>query len=92
MAGGHPLSSADPLGRSVPHGRAGSYWTELLNLIGIGRGVSPASACAERYHGGPDIAWVSFSDAPPVEYGSFWPKAGETTRIRAFVDTVHELR
>ncbi|MEJ8640562.1 hypothetical protein WKI68_02170 [Streptomyces sp. MS1.HAVA.3] len=37
-----------------------------------------------------DRIWVPFSDAPPVEYGFFWPKAGEGARIRACVDTVHE--
>ncbi|WP_406179360.1 hypothetical protein [Streptomyces sp. NBC_01006] len=32
-----------------------------------------------------------FSDAPPVEYGFFWSKAGKSARIRAFVDADHEL-
>ncbi|WP_405680768.1 LysR substrate-binding domain-containing protein [Streptomyces sp. NBC_00868] len=87
----HRYLRQTPLGRPVPHGRASCYWTELLNLIGVGKGVCPASECAERYYGRPDIVWVPFSGAPPVEYGFFWPKAGETARIRAFVDTVHEL-
>lgn len=82
------LAREDLAGAS--HGWAGSYWSELLNLIGAGKGVSPASACAERFCGRPGTVWVPFSGVPPGEYG-FWPKVGETARICAFVDTTHQL-
>lgn len=86
----HHYPRRTPRGRNIPHGQASSYWTELMNLVGVGQGVSPSCEDAERYYGRPDIAWVPFSDAPPVEFGFLWPRAGETARIRAFVDTVQE--
>ncbi|MEU9717623.1 LysR family transcriptional regulator [Streptomyces sp. NPDC047976] len=87
----HHYPRHTPQGRTVPHAPAVTYWTELLSLIGRGKGVSPASAAAEGYYARPDVAWIPFSDAPTVDYGFFWPTAGESARVRAFVGTVCEL-
>ncbi|WP_426364716.1 hypothetical protein [Streptomyces sp. E-08] len=62
-----------------------------MNLVGLGRGVSPASQDAERYHARPDVAWVPFRDDPTVDYCFLWPTTSENARVRAFVDTVREL-
>ncbi|MER7947543.1 LysR family transcriptional regulator [Streptomyces sp. NPDC096079] len=77
-----------PGGVPVPHGQTATYWTEIMNLVGLGRGVSPASQDAERYHTRPDVVWVPFRDAPPVDYSFMWPTTTENARLRAFVDTV----
>ncbi|WP_405979878.1 LysR family transcriptional regulator [Streptomyces sp. NBC_00158] len=87
----HHYPRRTPAGRPVPHAPAVTYWTELLSLIGRGKGVSPASETAERYYARPDVAWIPFSDAPTVDYGFFWPTAGASARVRAFVDTACEL-
>ncbi|MCX5377370.1 LysR family transcriptional regulator [Streptomyces sp. NBC_00091] len=81
-----------PQGRPIEHGPPATYWTEVMNRVGLGQGVSPASEEAERYYARPDVAWVPFRDAPPVEYGFVWPASGGNARVRAFVDTVCELR
>ncbi|RSS57786.1 LysR family transcriptional regulator [Streptomyces sp. WAC07061] len=84
----HHYPRHTPSGRTVPHAPAVTYWTELPSLIGRGKGVSPACEGAERYYARPDVAWIPFGDAPPVDYGFFWPTAGESARLRAFVETV----
>ncbi|MEU8525502.1 LysR family transcriptional regulator [Streptomyces sp. NPDC048629] len=87
----HHYPRRTPQGSPVEHGPTFTYWTEVMNLVGLGRGVSPACRTAERYHARPDVAWVPFRDAPPVVYGFVWPASGESARVRAFVDTVCEV-
>ncbi|MEU4079124.1 LysR family transcriptional regulator [Streptomyces venezuelae] len=82
--------------RHTPGGRpiariSTTYWTEVLNLVGRGKGVSPACEGASRYYARQDVAWVPFSDAEPIEYGAFWPTGTENARTRAFTDTVREV-
>ncbi|MFD0252381.1 LysR substrate-binding domain-containing protein [Streptomyces sp. NPDC127113] len=62
----------------------------MLALVGAGKGVSPTSARAAHYYSRPDVAYVPFHDAPPVEYGLLWPATGNTPKVRAFVRTVVE--
>ncbi|MGW6392828.1 LysR family transcriptional regulator [Streptomyces sp. NPDC055103] len=82
----HHFPRHTPSGRSVPQLHAGTYWTEILNLVGAGQGVAPASAGSERYYSRPDIAWVPFRDAPPVEYGLVWPASCEHAGVHAFIE------
>ncbi|MFD6418393.1 LysR family transcriptional regulator [Streptomyces sp. NPDC060194] len=79
-----------PRGRLVPRGPTASSWQEVLALVGAGKGASPTCARAARYYSRPDIAFVPFSDAPPVEYGLLWSATRNTPRLRAFVGTVLE--
>ncbi|MGW7271972.1 LysR family transcriptional regulator [Streptomyces sp. NPDC054864] len=75
-----------PSGQPIRHGYAATYWPEILNLVAVGKGVSPAAVGVERYNSRPDITWVPFHDAPPIEYGLIWPTSGESARVRAFVE------
>ncbi|WP_039946284.1 LysR family transcriptional regulator [Streptomyces sp. NRRL S-118] len=77
-----------PAGAPITQGPAATYWPEVLALVGAGKGVSPSCARAERYYARPDVVWVPFRDAPPVEYGLLWPAGGDTARVRAFVETL----
>ncbi|MFI6093026.1 LysR family transcriptional regulator [Streptomyces sp. NPDC051218] len=79
-----------PQGRPIPRGPSTTAWQEVLTMVGAGKGVSPTSARAAHYYSRPDIVYVPFSDAPPVEYGLLWPAAANTPRLRAFVRTVVE--
>ncbi|MFJ8883696.1 LysR family transcriptional regulator [Streptomyces sp. NPDC102402] len=79
-----------PKGRSIPRGPSTSAWQEVLALVGAGKGVSPTSARAAHYYSRPDVVYVPFHDAPPVEYGLLWPATGNTPKVRAFVRTVLE--
>lgn len=80
-----------PSGLPIAHAPATTYWTEVLNLVGRGKGVSCASEAAQRYYARPDVEWVPFSDATPIEYGFLWPTGAENARIRAFTDTACEV-
>ncbi|WP_329540961.1 LysR family transcriptional regulator [Streptomyces sp. NBC_01358] len=86
----HHYPHRTPSGLPIPRGPSTSAWQEILALVGAGKGVSPTCARAARYYSRPDIAYVPFSDAPPVDYGLLWPATGNTPRVRAFVETVLE--
>ncbi|MFI0355307.1 LysR family transcriptional regulator [Actinomadura sp. 9N407] len=83
--------SRTPAGRPVPHGPAATYWQEVLSLVATGKGISPTCVRAAAYYSRPDLAFIPFSDAPPVVYGLLWPTDRVTARVRAFVQTLSEI-
>ncbi|MEV8524258.1 LysR family transcriptional regulator [Streptomyces sp. NPDC052000] len=80
-----------PQGRPIRHGPAAVGWQEVLSLVGVGKGATVASVRARHYHGRPDIVYVPFRDAPPVDYALMWREAGCTAELRAFISTVLEF-
>ncbi len=80
-----------PAGKPIPRGPAATYWQEVLALVAAGKGVSPTCLRAGQYYGRPDLAFVPFRDAPPIEYGLLWPSDQDTPRTRAFVRTISEI-
>lgn len=74
-----------PSGRPLERHNVVTSRQELLALVGASRGVAVVGAQGTRYHQRPDIVYVPFSDAPPIEYGIVWPAAGATRRLREFV-------
>jgi DNA-binding transcriptional LysR family regulator len=83
--------SSTPSGKPIPQGPETVAWQEVLSLIAAGKGVCPTSARAADYYSRPDIAYVSFRDAPPLEYGLLWLTAAETIKLQAFVQTILEV-
>jgi len=79
-----------PGGRPVERGRVTATFQETLALIGAGRGVYPVGAHVSRYYRRPDVAYVPFRDAPPLEWGLIWRRSGETARVRAFAGAARE--
>ncbi|MFF7342084.1 LysR family transcriptional regulator [Streptomyces sp. NPDC008163] len=86
----HHYPHRTPRGRHIPRGPSTTTWQGVLALVGAGKGVSPASARAAHYYSRPDIVYVPFRDAPPVEYGLFWSNTGNTPKVRAFVRAIVE--
>ncbi|MGW1867746.1 LysR family transcriptional regulator [Streptomyces mauvecolor] len=80
------LPRTTPGGLPVVRGEEAATRQELLALVGAGRGVHPAAAHEARYYARPNIVYVPFTDAPPLEYGLVWRTAVETGRVRAFTD------
>lgn len=80
-----------PDGRPVPQGPAAFGWEEMLSLVGAGKGGTPVGALAAEYHARPDVAYIPFDDAPPIDYAPMWPKDGESAELRAFVDMLLEF-
>ncbi|MGW5120383.1 LysR family transcriptional regulator [Streptomyces noursei] len=73
-----------PAGRPIALGPSAMTCTEMLTLVGAGEGVAAVGAHARRYFARPDVAYVPFADATPVEWGLVWLAEGATARVRAF--------
>jgi hypothetical protein len=63
----------------------------MLTLIGAGRGVFPVGAQARRYYARPDVAYIPFTDAPPLRWGLLWRADNATARVLAFAEAARDL-
>jgi DNA-binding transcriptional LysR family regulator len=79
-----------PGGRGVERGQETATFQEMLTLIGAGRGVYPVGAHVQQYYARPDVAYVPFRDAPPLEWGLIWRTSGETARVHAFAEAARD--
>lgn len=82
---------ATPSGRPIAEGPSAATFNEMLTLIGAGRGVFPVGAQARRYYARPDVAYIPFTDAPPLRWGLLWRADNATARVLAFAEDVHDL-
>jgi DNA-binding transcriptional LysR family regulator len=80
-----------PGGRRIERGQVTATFQEMLTLIGAGRGVYPVGAHATRYYTRPDVTYVPFRDAPPLEWGLIWRTSAETSRVRAFDEAARDV-
>ncbi|TQN33352.1 DNA-binding transcriptional LysR family regulator [Haloactinospora alba] len=79
----HLIPPHTPSGRAV-HRTETTTFQETLALVGAGRGVRPVGAASCQYYARPDVAYVPFTDAPPLEFGPVWRTSNENARVRAF--------
>ncbi|WP_164410418.1 LysR family transcriptional regulator [Streptomyces salinarius] len=82
---------ATPAGRPIEHAPAASTFNETLTLIGAGRGCFIVGAQVRRYYLRPDVSYVRFSDAPPMEWALQWRADAATARVRAFSEAAAVL-
>ncbi|MFF5536602.1 LysR family transcriptional regulator [Streptomyces cinerochromogenes] len=80
-----------PAGRPITRGPSAQTFNEILTLVGAGEGVFAVGAHARRYFARPDVAYVPFEDAEPVEWGLVWLADGAISRIRAFTEAALSL-
>jgi DNA-binding transcriptional LysR family regulator len=80
-----------PGGRRIERGQVTVTFQEMLTLIGAGRGVYPVGAHATRYYTRPDVTYVPFRDAQPLEWGLIWRTSAETSRVRAFDEAARDV-
>jgi hypothetical protein len=80
-----------PTGKPIEPGPSAATFHEMLTFVGAGRGVFPVGAHARRYYPRPDVAYVPFDDAPPLEWGLLWRADGATARVHAFSQAAHDL-
>ncbi|MHC0432729.1 LysR family transcriptional regulator [Streptomyces sp. O3] len=73
-----------PSGKTVTLGPSATTLNEMLTLVGAGSGVSVVGAHTRRYFARPDVVYVPFEDAAPVEWGLVWSADAATARVRAF--------
>ncbi|ADD42555.1 LysR family transcriptional regulator [Stackebrandtia nassauensis] len=83
-------SSRTPGGRPIQPGPVGATFNEMLTLISAGEGAFPVGAQVKKYYVRPDVAYVPFRDAPPVDWGLLWRKDNATARVRAFNEAAAE--
>ncbi|MFE5587370.1 LysR family transcriptional regulator substrate-binding protein, partial [Kitasatospora sp. NPDC056531] len=86
-----PDSDRTPAGRDVSGGPTAMTFNEALTLVGAGEGGVVVGAHARRYFARPDVVYVRFTDAAPVEWGLAWPAGGATARVRAFGDAALDV-
>ncbi|MFJ9853773.1 LysR family transcriptional regulator [Streptomyces sp. NPDC101150] len=79
-----------PQGFPIEHGPAAAGWQEVLSLVGSGKGATVATARAGHYYARPDIAYVPFDDAPPVDYALMWREAGGSDGLQDLIQTIIE--
>ncbi|MEU7897733.1 LysR family transcriptional regulator [Nonomuraea sp. NPDC049152] len=75
-----------PSGRPIEPGPSADTFQEVLALVSAGQGVFPVGEQARLYYARPDIVYVPFDDAEPLEWGLIWRAKGVTARMRAFVE------
>jgi DNA-binding transcriptional LysR family regulator len=80
-----------PSGRPIEPGPSAATFNEMLTLIAAGHGVFPVGAQARRYYARPDIAYIPFTDAPPLRWGLLWRTDSATARVRSFGRAAHDL-
>ncbi|MEV5318164.1 LysR family transcriptional regulator [Streptomyces sp. NPDC052687] len=79
-----------PEGRLIRSGPRFETFQEALHLVGTGSGGVIVGAQVTRFYGRPDITYIPFSDAPPVDWAPVWLKSGTTPLVRAFAHTARE--
>ncbi|MGI5488658.1 LysR family transcriptional regulator [Microtetraspora malaysiensis] len=80
-----------PSGRPIEPGPSAATFNEMLTLISAGRGVFPVGAHARRYYARPDVAYIPFTDAPPLRWGLLWRADNATARVHAFTQAANDL-
>ncbi|MFI6580844.1 LysR family transcriptional regulator [Embleya sp. NPDC050493] len=81
-----------PQGRPIAHGARVSSFQEALAMVGAGEGAFTVGGQVIRFYTRPDVAYIPFTDAAPIEWGFLWRASHETARIRAFHDKAVALR
>ncbi|MFE7796246.1 LysR family transcriptional regulator [Nocardia sp. NPDC057440] len=84
------VPSHTPSGAPIAHGRRAQTFQEILTLTGAGEGAFIVGAQVTRFYLRPDVVYLPFDDAPPVEWGFVWQVSRETARVRAFNDAAME--
>ncbi|MFD0276913.1 LysR family transcriptional regulator [Kitasatospora sp. NPDC127111] len=80
-----------PRGTPIADGPPFDTFQEALQLVGSGAGACIVGAQATRFYTRPDIAYVPFSDAPPIEWAPVWLTSNNTPRLRAFALTAQDV-
>ncbi|OKJ68588.1 LysR family transcriptional regulator [Streptomyces sp. CB02460] len=80
-----------PGGLPIEHGPAAGGWQGVLSLVGAGKGATVATVAAGRYYVRPDVAYVPFDDAEPVDYALMWRTGDRPSGLSALIRTVVEL-
>ncbi|WP_436738603.1 LysR family transcriptional regulator [Streptomyces sp. BBFR102] len=73
-----------PEGAEIVGGPRVKTFQEALQLAGAGVGAVIVGAQAQRFHSRPDVVYVPFHDAPPIEWAATWLRTKDAPRTREF--------
>lgn len=79
-----------PRGRAIPGGPPFETFQEALQLIAAGSGGYIVGAQGARFYTRPDVAYIPFDDAPPIDWAPVWLRSNNAPRIRAFAHAAQE--
>ncbi|WP_199810396.1 MULTISPECIES: LysR family transcriptional regulator [unclassified Streptomyces] len=79
-----------PSGTPIGTGPTFDTLQEALSLIGAGQGAFVVGAQVTRYYARPDVTYIPFDDAPPLEWVPTWLASTPATTIHAFNRTARE--
>ncbi|MFD4986378.1 LysR family transcriptional regulator [Streptomyces sp. NPDC058374] len=85
----HPTRT--PAGSAILGGPRVKTFQEALQQAGAGAGAVIVGAQAQHFYSRPDIVYVPFRDAPPIEWAATWLKTHDVPRKRAFARVAREV-
>lgn len=80
-----------PEGRPIPGGPQFRTFQEALQLVATGKGAIIVGAQVTRFYTRPDVAFIPFSDAAPIDWAPVWLKSNDSPRIRTLVRSAREV-
>ncbi|WP_330237509.1 LysR family transcriptional regulator [Streptomyces sp. NBC_00525] len=83
--------SQTPAGKPIKLGPPAMTLNETLTLVGAGEGAFIVAAHTRRYLARPDVAYIPFTDATPVNWGLISSIDSATARTRAFNEAALSL-
>ncbi|WP_405645399.1 LysR family transcriptional regulator [Streptomyces uncialis] len=85
----HPRRT--PSGSTIVGGPRVDTFQEALQQAGAGAGAVIVGAQVLRFYSRPDVVYVPFSDAPPIEWAATWLKTNDVPRNRSFARIAQEI-
>lgn len=80
-----------PEGAAIVGGPRVQTFQEALQLAGAGAGAIIVGAQAQQFYSRPDLVYVPFRDAPPIEWALTWLRAKDAPRKREFARIAREV-
>ncbi|WP_441248389.1 LysR family transcriptional regulator [Kitasatospora sp. McL0602] len=80
-----------PQGRVIAGGPRFETFQEALQLVGAGSGGIIVGAQVTRFYTRPDVVYLPFAEAVPIDWVPVWRKADNTPHHRAFAQTAQEV-
>ncbi|MFC8587717.1 LysR family transcriptional regulator [Streptomyces sp. NPDC057217] len=80
-----------PSGAAISGGIRVETFQEALQQTAAGRGAVIVGAQAQRFYSRPDVVYVPFRDAPPIEWAAVWLRTDDASRLRTFAQVARTI-
>ncbi|WP_433544531.1 LysR family transcriptional regulator (plasmid) [Streptomyces sp. CA-294286] len=82
---------ATPAGSAIVGGPRVETFQEALQQTGAGLGAVIVGAQVQRFYKRPDVAYIPFEDAPPIEWAAIWLRSNDAPHVRTFARIAREI-